>query len=104
MLDKYFNKKFKTLRGVKIAIFFKRIYDWFRLTRNGEKILSQSYGIGGNWNHNVRVGKTEDYYSIINLVMTANMMYDINEHFRRDYVAEIEESLANEIQEDIDGR
>lgn len=42
---KYFSREFKTLRGVKIAIFFKRPYDWVRLKWKGNTILSQDYGV-----------------------------------------------------------
>ena len=94
MIDKYFNKRFKTLRGVRIAIFLKRIYDWFRLTRNGEKILSQQYHITGNL-----LGDGEDYYKISNLIVTANMLAELEENYKGDPISDLEEALHNEMNE-----
>ena len=85
ILDKYFKRRFQTLTGVKIAIFFKRIYDWFRLTRDGEKILSQGYSIS--------LGLDGDYYHIVNIIITANMLKDINELSKVDAVRELEVAL-----------
>ncbi len=94
-MEKYFNRRFKTLRGVKIAIFIKRIYDWFRLTRDGEKILSQQYGISGN------VYNNKQDYTIMNLIMTANMIYDISQYVAKDITSEMEEQLVKEIETQI---
>jgi len=71
MIEKYFSRRFKTLIGVRVAIFLKDKYDWFRLTRNGEKILSQRYRME-RFNPN-------DGYRIVNLIWTANMVADIKE-------------------------
>ena len=80
----YFDRKFKTLRGVKIAIFFKRPYDWIRLKWKGDIILSQKYGIqscfmihlGGKDKN--RKGKR--YYRIMNMIWTQQMLDALNQH------------------------
>lgn len=71
----YFNRKFKTLRGVKIAIFFKRPYDWIRLKWKGYTILSHNYSIS-----RVAFGENEGRYKVVNLIITQEMLDDIKKH------------------------
>ncbi|HSG31094.1 MAG TPA: hypothetical protein VLB82_06055 [Thermodesulfobacteriota bacterium] len=95
MLEKYFNRKFKTLRGVKFAMFLKRPYDWIKLKLRGEKIIQQNYAIDGT---SINFGKS--YYRIMNLILTESMKTDFAKEFKRDITAEIEKHLVEELKKD----
>ena len=82
----YFRRRFKTLTGVKIAIFLKRPYDFIRLKLRGEKILSQSYTL-----LNLKG------YTITNLIVTQAMIDDVTKSYGMDFNAELEEALKLEL-------
>ena len=61
---KYFNRRFKTRRGVVVAIFIKRIYDWLAIHARGDRIITSVYGV------QYCCGYNGSYYRIMNLTWT----------------------------------
>ena len=84
-----FDRKYKTLAGVKFGIFLKRIYDYIELKLNGERILQQDYGINITLNFWPHVKR----YEIINLVLTQSMIDNMSDLMKQDINAEIEKEL-----------
>ena len=82
----YFSRNFKTIKGVKFAIFLKKPYDWVRLTLKGQTILSQKYGVESCFL--IRLGgeekqeKGKHYYRIMNMIWTQEMLDDLNQNFQ----------------------
>jgi len=106
MINKYFKRRFKTIAGIKLAIFLKRPYDWVRLNLRGEKILRHEYHI---YNKHSFVGKVTNSngddinppgYTIWNMIWTQNMIDDLKEIGQPDIVAELEEVLKKELEKD----
>lgn len=105
MINKYFNRRFKTLKGIKLAISIKRPYDWVRLKLRGEKILSQRYCI---FNHSM-VAKIEDGrgnilnpdgYTIMNIIWTQSLIDDIKKIKTMDEIELELEELIKDINND----
>jgi len=101
MIDKYFKRKFKTVAGIRFAIFLKRPYDWVRLKLKGEKILSHKYHI---YNYSSIVPITNmngdvinsPGYTIWNMIWTQSMVDDLMKIGQTDVVSDLENILENE--------
>lgn len=89
MIKKYFTRKFRTLRGIKFAIFLKRYYDRIRLKIEGKTILQQEYGINTNWITN----EGKRYYTIFNQIWTQEAVDDLRNHVNQDVEAMLVEKL-----------
>ncbi len=85
-------KYYKSIKLLKLHLFFIRINDYIRLKINGEIIVSQNYTIMSSIN-----SINNDKFFICKLIYTKSMIDDIKNYYSRDFTAELEQKLVDEL-------